>query len=72
MKMPGNELSRYCCVVNISIFFKIQLKSNFKKARGERRRAMGDAIQWENDLGKVLSRAKAEKKPVLMDFFNPG
>jgi hypothetical protein len=33
---------------------------------------MGDAIQWENDLNKVLSRAKAEKKTVLMDFFNPG
>lgn len=33
---------------------------------------MGDAIQWENDLNKALLRAKAEKKPVLMDFFNPG
>jgi hypothetical protein len=38
----------------------------------ERRQAMGDAIQWESDLNKALSRAKTEKKPVLMDFFNPG
>ncbi len=33
---------------------------------------MGDAIQWESDLNKGLARAKTEKKPVLMDFFNPG
>ncbi len=33
---------------------------------------MGDAIQWESDLDKALSRAKEEKKPVLLDFFNPG
>jgi hypothetical protein len=38
----------------------------------ERRQAMGDAIQWESELNKSLSRAKTEKKPVLMDFFNPG
>jgi hypothetical protein len=38
----------------------------------ERRQAMGDAIRWESDLNKALSRAKTEKKPVLMDFFNPG
>jgi hypothetical protein len=38
----------------------------------ERIQAMGDAIQWESDLNKALSRAKTEKKPVLMDFFNPG
>jgi hypothetical protein len=48
------------------------LKSNFKTLREERRHAVGDAIQWESDLSKALSRAKAEKKPVLMDFFNPG
>jgi hypothetical protein len=58
--------------VSISIFFKIDLKSNFKKVRDERRQNMGEAIQWESDLNKALSRAKAEKKPVLMDFFNPG
>jgi hypothetical protein len=33
---------------------------------------MGEAIRWESDLSKALSRAKAENKPVLMDFFNPG
>jgi hypothetical protein len=33
---------------------------------------MTKSIEWENDLQKALARAKAEKKPVLMDFFNPG
>ena len=32
---------------------------------------MGDAIQWESELRKALSRAKTENKSVLMDFFNP-
>jgi hypothetical protein len=48
------------------------LESNFKKVEDERRKGVGDAIQWESDLSKALSRAKAENKPVLMDFFNPG
>jgi hypothetical protein len=48
------------------------LESNFKKVGDERRKGVGDAIQWESDLSKALSRAKAENKPVLMDFFNPG
>jgi hypothetical protein len=48
------------------------VESNFKKAGDERRQGVGDAIQWESDLSKALSRAKAENKPVLMDFFNPG
>jgi hypothetical protein len=47
------------------------VKGNFKKLREERRQAMGDAIPWESDLSNALARAKAEKKPVLMDFFNP-
>ena len=52
----------------------MDLKSNFenREMRNERRQAMGDAIQWESELNKALSRAKTEKKPVLMDFFNPG
>jgi hypothetical protein len=33
---------------------------------------MEKGIQWEDDLQKALAKAKAEKKPVLMDFFNPG
>jgi len=48
------------------------LESNFKKVGDERRKGMGDAIQWESDLDNALSRAKAENKPVLMDFYNPG
>lgn len=33
---------------------------------------MAKDIQWESDLQKALAKAKAEKKPILMDFFNPG
>jgi len=33
---------------------------------------MANTIAWETDLGKALARAKAQKKPVLLDFFNPG
>jgi len=28
-------------------------------------------IQWETEYENALSRAKAENKPVLLDFFNP-
>jgi hypothetical protein len=48
------------------------LENNQSTIFPERRQAMGDAIQWESELNKSLSRAKTEKKPVLMDFFNPG
>jgi hypothetical protein len=30
------------------------------------------AIQWETDMQAALKKAQAEKKPVLLDFFNPG
>jgi len=33
---------------------------------------MAKAIAWETELSKALSRAKAEGKEVLLDFFNPG
>ncbi len=33
---------------------------------------MEKRIQWETELKKALSRALSEKKPVLLDFFNPG
>jgi len=29
-------------------------------------------VVWETDMKKALSRAKAEKKYVMLDFFNPG
>ena len=29
-------------------------------------------IQWESDINKALATAQAEKKCVLLDFFNPG
>ena len=33
---------------------------------------MGASIVWESDMEKALSRSGTEKKPVLLDFFNPG
>jgi hypothetical protein len=29
-------------------------------------------ITWEVEMSKALERAAAEKKPILLDFFNPG
>ena len=29
-------------------------------------------VLWLNDVDEALRRAKNEKKPVLLDFFNPG
>jgi len=31
---------------------------------------MGE-IKWEKEMKAALARAKAEKKPILLDFFNP-
>jgi len=33
---------------------------------------MAIKFEWETDLEKALSRARAEKKHVILDFFNPG
>lgn len=33
---------------------------------------MPNKIEWETNFDKVLSKARSEKKPVLLDFFNPG
>ncbi len=30
------------------------------------------SIQWEIELQKALTRGQAEKKTILLDFFNPG
>jgi hypothetical protein len=32
---------------------------------------MGEVI-WITDMNTALGKAKAEKKPILLDFFNPG
>ena len=32
---------------------------------------MSKQLKWENDFEKALSRAKSEKKFVLLDFYNP-
>jgi hypothetical protein len=29
-------------------------------------------ITWQSDLSKALELAQAEKKTILLDFFNPG
>jgi hypothetical protein len=33
---------------------------------------MADVIVWEAEMDNALARGQAEKKPVLLDFFNPG
>lgn len=33
---------------------------------------MAIEMKWESDLKKALGRGQAEKKPILLDFFNPG
>jgi hypothetical protein len=32
---------------------------------------MANPIAWEKDIKTALARAAKEKKPVLLDFFNP-
>ena len=34
--------------------------------------AMGNTITWETSFDLVVSKAEAENKHVLIDFFNPG
>jgi hypothetical protein len=33
---------------------------------------MAGTVVWETTMADALARAKAENKPVLLDFFNPG
>lgn len=33
---------------------------------------MKNTITWQTDMKEALDWAKAEKKNVLLDFFNPG
>lgn len=33
---------------------------------------MAADIKWEDSMEMALTRAKAEGKPILLDFFNPG
>jgi hypothetical protein len=35
-------------------------------------RNMEQKIQWETAMNPAINRSKAEKKPILLDFFNPG
>jgi hypothetical protein len=32
---------------------------------------MASKIKWENDIKAAISRARAEKKVILLDFYNP-
>jgi hypothetical protein len=32
---------------------------------------MATTINWETDINQALKRAKAKKKPIMLDFFNP-
>jgi hypothetical protein len=33
---------------------------------------MANTITWQSEMSKALTRAQAEQKTVLLDFFNPG
>jgi len=33
---------------------------------------MENKIEWANKMDEALARARSDKKPVLLDFFNPG
>ena len=33
---------------------------------------MTENIKWETEIDAALVRARLEKKPALLDFFNPG
>ncbi len=33
---------------------------------------METAIKWQTDMKMAIQQAKAEDKPILLDFFNPG
>lgn len=33
---------------------------------------MAENITWGTDMDAALALARAENKPVLLDFFNPG
>jgi uncharacterized protein YyaL (SSP411 family) len=33
---------------------------------------MAEKIQWLESMDEALKRAKAENKPIFLDFFNPG
>ncbi len=29
-------------------------------------------IIWESEMAKALARGETERKPILLDFYNPG
>jgi hypothetical protein len=33
---------------------------------------MEHKIDWESEMEAALTRSQNEKKPVILDFFNPG
>lgn len=33
---------------------------------------MAENIDWQTDMDEARVRARAENKPIFLDFFNPG
>ena len=33
---------------------------------------MDSSVKWETDMNAALTLAEKEKKPLFLDFFNPG
>jgi hypothetical protein len=64
----------FVCLNKCRILKSVIAVPAFAASTGEQPKeaTMENAVAWETDLDKSLARARAEKKPVLIDFFNPG
>jgi len=49
-------------------------RGGFLETQSERKGeiVMTKNIKWETEIDAALALARVEKKPVLLDFFNPG
>jgi len=50
------------------------MERGFLETQSERKGeiVMTKNIKWETEIDAALALARVEKKPVLLDFFNPG
>ena len=43
----------------------------FPVAAAESQKQSGSQINWLNSIDQAIEQAKAQNKPILIDFFNP-
>ena len=60
-----NKIRLMVTLVAFSISVTAAMASEPKKTEGS-------GIQWLTSMDQAVTRAKAENKPILLDFFNPG